>query len=108
MKTLRFLSRGMAMSFDHEAVANGILRFVGRKHDSTIGYAGKDASGNKFMSGGYPSTGVPQEVPARGEYIMACRDKDLWAADEETAKHCGVEFDPTFGGEHDLPSVPTE
>ncbi len=100
MKTLKFLSRGMAMCFDLEAQAAKTMRFIGRRHDATIGHEGRDENGNKFMSGGWPSTGLPQEVPARGEYLTACKDGDLWAADEETAKYCGVKFDPDFGGEH--------
>ena len=31
------------------------------------------------------------------EYVKACKDGDLYAADEATAKACGVSFDPTFG-----------
>ena len=103
MKTLRFFSRGTAMCFDLEAQDAGVRRYIGRKHDKTLGHEGKDDYGNKVMSGGWPSTSKAQEVPARGEYLMACRDGDLWAADEETAAYCGVKFDPDFGGEH--PSV---
>ncbi len=103
MKKLKFLSRGTNLCIDLEAQTAGILRFIGRKHDPSIGFQGVDENGNKFMSGGYPSTGKAQEVPARAEYMFAGRDGDLWPADEETASYCGVAFDPHFGGEH--PSV---
>ncbi len=100
MKTLKFFSRGLSMCFDLEAQAGGILRFLGRKHDSTIGNPGVDMHGKSYMSGGWPSTGQAHEVPARAEYMNACKDGDLWPADQETADFCGVKFDPSFGGEH--------
>src|SRR5690348_7889985 len=106
MQMLKFLSRGNAMVFDLDLHDVGVRRFIGRRHDKTVGFAGKDENGNPTMSGGWPSTSKPQEVPARGEYMMACKDGDLWAADEATAKYCGVKFDPKFGGEHDWPAAP--
>ncbi len=108
MQTLKFLSRGTAMCFDLEAQEARTLRFIGRWHDTTIGHAGFDENGVKFMSGGWPSTHKAQEVPARAEYLWACKDGDLWAADEATAKYCGVKFDPTYGEEHALPAEPAQ
>jgi hypothetical protein len=35
-----------------------------------------------------------------GAYVTAVRDGELWAADAQTAAHCGVAFDPTFGGDY--------
>ena len=102
MKTLRFFPRGTAMVFDLDAHEAGIRRFVGRRLDRSLGQAEKDASGNHIgMTGGWPPHEKPQEVQARAEYVSACKDGDLWAADEETAQFCGVPFDPKFGGEHD-------
>jgi hypothetical protein len=95
------------MCFDLEAQENRMLRYIGRRHDATIGFEGRDENGVKFMSGGYPSTDKPQVVPARGEYLLACRDGDLWAADQATADYCGVKFDPTFGGEREAPAAKT-
>ncbi len=105
MQTLKFLARGTAMCFDLEAQEARTLRYIGRRHDATIGHEGRDEYGNKFMSGGWPAKSTPQEVPARGEYMLACKDGDLWAADEATALYCGVKFDPDFGGEYDLPDA---
>jgi hypothetical protein len=82
---LRFFSRGTAMAADLEALEAGVKKFIGRRHDRTMGAEFQDEHGNKFKTGGWPSTGAAQEVPARGEYIMACKDGDVWAADEETA-----------------------
>jgi hypothetical protein len=100
MQSLKFYSRGMDLCVDFEAHSAGTLRFIGRRHDSTIGHEGRDEHGNKFKSGGWPSTDAPQTVPARAEYAKACQDKSLWPADQATADYCGVPFDPDFGGEH--------
>lgn len=101
---LNVLARGTAMVFDLERHEAGVRRFVGRKHDRTLGFPDKDINGNVFMSGGWPPSHGPAEpdaVPSRAEYVSAVRDGDLWAADEATAKHCGVKFDALFGGEFD-------
>jgi hypothetical protein len=45
-------------------------------------------------------TGEVEEVRPHNDLIKACKDGDLWAADEATALVCGVAFDPTFGGDH--------
>lgn len=95
----KFYARGKAMVFDLEAHDQGIRKFIGRRHDRTLGFPEYDENGNKFMTGGWPATETPQEVPERAEYIQACRDGDLWPADEATARACGVKFDPTLGGE---------
>lgn len=101
MKTLSFLARGSAMVFDLDAHENGVRRFVGRKHDKAIGFPSKDKDGNVTMSGGWPALHEAQAVSARGEYLLACRNGDLWPADEATAQYCGVKFDPRYGGEHE-------
>ncbi len=44
-------------------------------------------------------TGKPEELPFHHDLVKACRDGDLWAADQATADACGVKFDPDFGGE---------
>ena len=104
MKKLRVLARGTAMVFDLERHDAGVRRFVGRKHDRTLGSATRDESGNEVRQGGWPPSHKPvepDEVPFRAEYMLAVRDGDLWPADEESAALCGVKFDPKFGGEYD-------
>ena len=108
MKTLRVLARetarGPAMVFDLESHENGVRRYVGRKHDRTLGASFVDDAGNAQKQGGWPPSHTPANpdvVPYRAEYGNAVRDGSLWAADEETAAHCGVVFDPTFGGDYD-------
>ena len=107
-KKMRVLARGTAMVFDLERHEAGVRRFVGRKHDRTLGsvFRERDASGteNEHRQGGWPAShhpGQPDEVPYRAEYHFALRDGDLWAADKATADMCGVEFDPDFDGEYD-------
>lgn len=103
---LRVLARGAAMVFDLERHDAGVRRFVGRKHDTSMGYAYRDEFGNEKKSGGWPAShgpAHPDEVPYRAEYVQALKDGDLWPADEETARAAGVKFDPKFGGEHEPP-----
>lgn len=113
-KKLRVLARGDRTVFDLERHEAGIRRYVGRKHDRTLGvvFTERDAGGtdNQHRQGGWPAShkpAEPDELPYRAEYLFAIRDGDLWAADKETADICGVAFDPTFGGEYDVAPVPS-
>jgi hypothetical protein len=93
-------ARGTALCPHYEASENHVRRFIGRRVDRTIGHDEVNPeNGQTVKTGGFPSTGEAEEVPYRAEYLFAVRDGDAWAADEETAKVCGVPFDPTFGGE---------
>lgn len=71
---------------NYELRLAGIKKYVGREkrveEDGRIAFV--------------PSESV-DEVDYRAEYVKACADGDLWAADEETAKACGVKFDSAFG-----------
>lgn len=115
-KKLRVLARGTAMVFDLERHEAGVRRFIGRKHDRTLGavFVERDHTGvdNQHRQGGWPASHHPREpdeVPYRAEYLFAIRDGDLWPADKATADICGVPFDPTFGGDYDglEPSTPS-
>ena len=86
----KFLARGTAMVCDHAALDAGIRRFVGRK----LVDLGEDQYGFAPLP---PES--PSEVAISGEIKLACQAGDLWPADEETARACGVPFDPKFGGE---------
>lgn len=91
---LRVYARGEAMVCDHERLDHPTMPtrgFVGRVFDRELA--------DETNSGGWRPILDPHEVPVRAEYLMALLDKDLWPADEETAKRAGVPFDPTFGGE---------
>lgn len=83
---LRFRARGTALVQDFERLEAGIKAFVGRKwlevEPGVWGFAPKSED---------------DEVPYRAEYVRACAEGDLWPADAETAKACGVKFDPHFG-----------
>lgn len=69
-----------------EAIDAGVRRFVGRKHDMSVG-----------TTGGFVPRPEPEEVADRAEYRQAIKEGDLWAADAATAALCGVKFDPHFG-----------
>lgn len=89
---LRFYARGTAHVSDFDALerSNPLRRFIGRKLREVPGSPGRHA---------FLSTGKPEECNARPELIKAARDGELWPADEATAKACGADFDPKFGGE---------
>lgn len=83
---LLVLAKGTALVSHLEALDAGVRRFVGRKHDPSVGPAG-----------GFVPHAEAEEVADRAEYRQAVKEGDLWAADEETAAKCGVKFDPKFG-----------
>jgi hypothetical protein len=88
---LRFYARGTALVADvhaQEHPTHPIRRFVGRRWQEVM--PGRFA---------WCPTEAPQELDYHHDLARACRDGDLWPADEETAKAVGVAFDPTFGGE---------
>ncbi|WP_437767180.1 hypothetical protein WMF27_20530 [Sorangium sp. So ce281] len=78
---LRVLPVGTAMVPDFEAMEAGILRFVGRKHDPTVG-----------KNGGWVPSEEPVTVPFRAEYVQEIQAGTLAPVDEETARICGVSF----------------
>ena len=97
--TLRLRAKGDLLCADYDAHESGIKRFVGRKHSTDVGHEYRDEQGNLLKTGGWISTGEPQELPYRAELAQAVKEGDCWAADEATAIVCGVAFDPTCGGE---------
>lgn len=88
MAKLRFYARGTALVTDVHAQERGIRRFIGRRWQEVL--PGRWA---------WVPTGEPQTVDYHGDLVKACRDGDLWAADEATAKACRVPFDPKFDNE---------
>ncbi len=92
---LRFYARGTAHVSDFDALERPVplRRFIGRKLQEVA--PGRHA---------FVSTGQAHEVDGRPEIIKAAKDGELWPADEATAKACGVEFDPKFGGEIAAPA----
>lgn len=110
-KVLRVLARGDAMVPVHSAHARGMSRFVGRVWDATAG-------DGVFTSGGHRRVreiveiqqfeGIGRSNMDFNEHLKAVRDGDLWAADEATARLCGVKFDSKFGGEYDAVSEPAK
>lgn len=88
----RVTERGPALVQDFERLELGIKRFLGWRLVS-------NADGTRA----FEETSEVAEVPYRAEYVFACREGDLWPADLETARACGVPFDPKFGA-----SAPTQ
>lgn len=80
---------------DYEAQDARVRRYVGRK--LVLGEAYKDAEDVDRRRAEFHPHDEAVQVPYRHEYARAVRDGDLWAADEETAAFCGVQFDPDFG-----------
>lgn len=85
-KKLRFRARGDALVQNFERLDAGIKSFVGRKY--------LEVEPGQW---GFKPTDEAEEVAYGAEYVRACQEGSLWAADEETAKACGVKFDSNFG-----------
>lgn len=92
---LRFHARGSALVQNFEHLEAGKKSFLGRRYTQLAAPDTNDPE--DFGTWGFAPTGSVAEVPYRAEYVKACKDGDLWPADEETAKACGVAFDPHFG-----------
>lgn len=88
---LRFYARGTALVADvhaQEHPTHPIRRFVGRRL--------QEVTPGRF---GWCPTEEPQDLAYHHDLVRACKDGDLWPADDATAQACGVAFDATFGGE---------
>jgi hypothetical protein len=84
MKSMLVRSAGKALVPDYEAMEQGVLRFVGRRHDATLG-----------KNGGWVPSEEPVTVPFRAEYLQELKAGALAPADEETARLAGVTFTPS-------------
>lgn len=91
-KKLRFRARGDALVQNFARLEAGIKSFVGRKYVCVNGDPSKEDA-----QWGFKPTGEDEEVAYAAEYVRACKEEALWAADEATAKACGVKFDSNFG-----------
>lgn len=81
IKTIRVKAAGAAMVPDFDALDGGVLRFVGRTFDASVGAAG-----------GWVPSEEAATVPFRAEYVQEMRAGALTPCDEETARLCGVPF----------------
>lgn len=91
---LKVLAKGSAMVSHLETLAAGGRRYVGRKHDPSLG-----------VNGGWVPVDEPELVADVAEYRKHVAEGDLWPADEATAARCGVKFDPHFGAEPHTPAA---
>jgi len=88
MKMLKVKAAGSALVPDFAAMDAGILRFIGRSHDASVGP--QDASG--VPSGGWVRSDEAVSIPFRLEYVQEVQAGCLTVCDEESARLCGVPF----------------
>lgn len=92
MYTLKFLARGDLL-VHRFGLPSG--HYVGRVHDASLG-----------PNGGWPKSKEPTvvvcDITLFHEYKRLVAEGDLWPADEDTARLCGVKFDSTFGADEEL------
>lgn len=81
MKSLLVRASGSALVPDFEALEGGVLRYVGRRHDPSLG-----------KNGGWVPVAEPAQVPHRVEYVQELKAGALLPANEETAKIAGVKM----------------
>ena len=78
---LHVKAAGSAMVPDYAALDAGILRFVGCRHDASVG-----------VNGAWVPTGEAVTLLARAEYVQEVKAGALTPCDAETARACGVPF----------------
>jgi len=81
MKMLSVKPAGKSLVPDYEAMDGGVLRFVGRRHDPSLG-----------SNGGWVPSDEAVQVPFRIEYLQELKAGALIPADEATAKLAGIEM----------------
>lgn len=81
MNKLLVKPAGSALVPDFEAMDGGTLRFVGRRHDPSVG-----------KNGGWVPLDEPVSLPYRSEYLQELRAGALLPANEETAKLAGIQW----------------
>ncbi len=84
MMKLRVKAAHTAMVPNFEALDDGVMRFIGRRHDPTAG-----------ANGGWVPTDDVVEVPHRREYLDELKAGALLPADADTARAAGVPFGGT-------------
>jgi len=80
-QTLKVKAAHTAMCPDFAALEDGVMRFVGRKHDPSVG-----------AHGGWVPTDEVVEVPHRREYLDELKAGALLPADADTARAASVPF----------------
>jgi len=83
---LNVLPAGTALVPDYESIEGGVLRFIGRRHDPSLG-----------KNGGWVPVDGPVSVPYRQEYLQELRSGALLPADKETADLARIPFQKVEG-----------
>ena len=98
-KMLKVKVVGDAMVTDFEALEDGVMRFLSRRHEPHVAKPipkGQRFSRNQTLlqgdGGTWPLTDEVVEVPFRKEYLDEIKAGTLAPADEATARLCGVPF----------------
>jgi hypothetical protein len=85
-----------AMVPDFEAMADGVLRFVGRRHEPFVAPPAAKMPRNHTLRHGDAGAFVPTDevvtVPFKREYLEELRAGCLAPADADTARLAGVPF----------------
>lgn len=97
---IRVLARGGILVSDFRALDASPRRFIGRTPKAT------DA-GVEWQADAQPAE-LPDVGEFGSEFVREVREGSLWPADAETARRCGVSFDPKFGGEFAAPAAVKE
>jgi len=78
---------------DYDALDQGVLRYVGRRHDASVGTPLPTKKGQpKGLSGGFVSLEAVLDLPHRIEYLQELRSGALTPHDAETARLAGIDF----------------
>jgi hypothetical protein len=88
-QVLRVRAAGTALVPDYEAQEDGVLRYVNRRRDPSLGHVDPKT---KQPSGAWVPHDTHSEVPFRAEYLQELKAGTLLSADAETAKLAGVPF----------------
>lgn len=118
MPTIKVRARGNALVSDFKQLFNGVKKYVGWKHDPTLGVdveiMNEQGQKQKVRQGGFVRLEEDVELDVSDpeialEYRKALAQKDLWPADEACAAFANaggfaekvggeaIKFDPHFG-----------
>lgn len=98
---------------DYRAMAGGVRRYLGMKHDPTLGKSFTDPLTNITQNqGGWRTTGEVIELPMDEhamEYVRLVHEGTLIPADAATAEYCGVKLlAPKAALRRTTPTMPSE
>jgi hypothetical protein len=94
----RVPSLSVSMVHNFEWMKDGVLAFIGRRHEPFVVAPGAQTTRNQTLAhgdaGAWVMTGEVVTLPWRREYLQELRAGGLAPADAEIAKLAGVPFAP--------------